>query len=131
MKILSCILIGSIPFHHGFQLPSPRTILNEISSLENIVNTKAVVSTLTSRTNTEIINDNILFEPLLVPGSFHANTDMFYITILLVSWYGRISTVKDESKLGNIKTYSNTRKLTNIMFLVSMFILTKNVESAT
>lgn len=130
MRITICILIWLLPIYHGFQLPSPRNIINEISSLENIVNTKAVVSSISSLTNTEIIQENVLFNPLLVPSDFRLDTDIFYLIILLASWYCRISTSKDDSKLENIYIYSNTRKLTKVIFLVIMIILTKNVDNA-
>jgi uncharacterized membrane protein YiaA len=124
------IFLSTILGSYGFQLPSPRNILSEVNTLENIVNTKAIASSISTLTNMEIIQENVLFNPLLVPSDFRLDTDIFYLGVLLVSWYCRISTSKDDSKLENIQTYSNTRKMTKMVFFIIMIIFTKNVENA-
>lgn len=130
MRIPVFILLLLPPPFYGFQLPSPRNIINEVNSLENIVNTKAVVSSISSLTNTEIIQEDVLLDPLLVPSDFRLSTDIFYVILLLVSWYYRTSAVKDDTKLENLQIYSNTRRMTKVLFLIIVIILTKNVENA-
>lgn len=125
------VIIGLPSIIRSFQLPS-RLIFDELNTLENIVNSKAVVSTITSRMNMEIINENILFQQALSGGHLRLNFDLFYLSILAISWYSRYMVDVDntDSKLANIQTYSHTRKITNTVLFVVLIILSKNVENA-
>lgn len=126
------IVLFVLPFLvSSFRLPI-HIVFDQINTLENIVNSKAVVSTVTSRMNMEIINENILFQQLLSVNHFRLNFDLFYLTILTASWYSRyaIDIKSDDAKLSDIPIYNNTRKMTNMVLFISLIILTKNVENA-
>lgn len=115
----------------AFRLPG-KFLFNDVNSLENIVNSKAVFSTLASRSNIESINENLFFQQLLTIGDFRLSFDLLYFITIAIFLYIRysIDISKVDTKLANIESYSNTRRLTNIVLLILLIIFTKNVENA-
>ena len=82
----------------SFQLPI-RLLFDEFNTLENIVSSQAIASTIISRMNMEIVNENILFKQVISSGHTRLNFDLFYLSILAASWYGRY--IVDVDKVGS------------------------------
>lgn len=106
------------------------------TSLQNIITSRAFLTTITEKLNTEIITENnVVNEIAKIQYNFHIE-NMFYIAIVTSFLYGLIiyaTYYQDEEKiekLNNIELFSSLRRKINIVFIVMTIIFTKNIENA-
>jgi len=107
------------------------------SGLQNIIATRAFLTTLTEKINTEIISDNNLLNEISNAQYSHHIENMFYVgmyTTILYSAIVYFTYSKDAStqieKLNNIEMFSNTKKRFNMLLIVLILLFTKNIENA-
>jgi hypothetical protein len=107
------------------------------SGLQNIITTRAFLTTLTEKINTEIISDNNLLNEISNTQYSHHIENMFYVgmyTTILYSAIVYFTYSKDTStqieKLNNIEMFSNTKKRFNMLLIVLILLFTKNIENA-
>lgn len=123
-----------------FYLLSMITIINGFNirqtGLQNIITSRAFITTLTEKINTEIISDtNVVNEITNIQYNHHIE-NMFYVAIYTGMLYGAIvyfTYYKDTSqieKLNNIEIYSKTKNRLNILLIIFIILFTKNIENA-
>jgi hypothetical protein len=107
------------------------------SGLQNIITTRAFVTTLTEKINTEIISDNNLLNEISNAQYSHHIENMFYVAIYTGILYSAIvyfTYSKDVStqieKLNNIEMFSSTKKRMNMLLIILILLFTKNIENA-
>jgi hypothetical protein len=107
------------------------------SGLQNIITTRALVTTLTEKINTEIISDNNLLNEISNAQYSHHIENMFYVSIYTGILYSTIvyfTYSKDASiqieKLNNIEMFSSTKKRMNMLLIILILLFTKNIENA-
>ena len=127
MSKLFCLL-QMIPLIYGFNIRQ--------SGLQNIITTRAFLTTLTEKINTEIISDtNVVGELTNIQYSHHIEnmfcvaiyTTILYGTIVYFTYYQDKEQIK---KLNNIEMFSNTKKQINMLLIILILLFTKNVENA-
>jgi len=128
MSKIFCLL-QMLPLIYGFNIRQ--------SGLQNIITTRAFVTTLTEKINTEIISDNNLLNEISNTQYSHHIENMFYVgmyTTILYSAIVYFTYSKDTStqieKLNNIEMFSNTKKRFNMLLIVLILLFTKNIENA-
>lgn len=128
MSKIFCLL-QMLPFIYGFNIRQ--------SGLQNIITTRAFLTTLTEKINTEIISDNNLLNEISNTQYSHHIENMFYVgmyTTILYSAIVYFTYSKDTStqieKLNNIEMFSNTKKRFNMLLIVLILLFTKNIENA-
>jgi len=128
MSKIFCLL-QMLPLIYGFNIRQ--------SGLQNIITTRAFLTTLTEKINTEIISDNNLLNEISNTQYSHHIENMFYVgmyTTILYSAIVYFTYSKDTStqieKLNNIEMFSNTKKRFNMLLIVLILLFTKNIENA-
>ena len=128
MSKIFCLL-QFLPLIYGFNIRQ--------SGLQNIITTRAFLTTLTEKINTEIISDNNLLNEISNTQYSHHIENMFYVgmyTTILYSAIVYFTYSKDTStqieKLNNIEMFSNTKKRFNMLLIVLILLFTKNIENA-
>ena len=121
-------LIQLITITYGFNIRQ--------SGLQNIITTRAFVTTLTEKINTEIISDtNVVGELTNIQYSHHIE-NMFCVAIYTTILYGAIlyfTYYQDKEqieKLNNIEMFSSTKKRMNMLLIILILLFTKNIENA-
>ena len=101
-----------------------------MSNLQNIIISQAIMSSVANKLNLEIVNDsNLLYEFRRL--QYNPSEDVIYAVIIsgsLYSQYKYISYI--ENKLQNIDVFLRTQRLTNTLMLVFIMIFSKNIENA-
>lgn len=128
MSKLFCLL-QMLPIIYGFNIRQ--------SGLQNIIATRAFITTLTEKINTEIISDtNVVGEISNAQYSHHIE-HMFYVAVYTGILYGAIvyftynkNTAEQIEKLNNIEMFSNTKKRMNMLLIILILLFTKNIENA-
>lgn len=127
MSKLFCLL-QILPIIYGFNIRQ--------SGLQNIIATRAFITTLTEKINTEIISDNNLLNEISNAQYSNHIENIFYIAIYTAVLYSAIIyfTYSKETtqieKLNNIEMFSNTKKKVNILLFIIILLFTKNIENA-
>ena len=122
MKTLFIIFAIYIVSLNGFNINF------RINSLQNIISSEAVMSSVTNRLNTELVTGNTLFDEV---EKLHYNPSpeiLFYAIAMFASFYYqylRVSTV--ETKFKTFKTFTNIRNKTNMLLLIITLVFTKDV----
>jgi hypothetical protein len=104
--------------------------IKNIIKLQNIITSSAVMSAVTKRVNSELINESVINEVT----NIHSKNEYISIVLtplliaLLFSQYDNIK--KFEKKFVDIELYSDTRKKTNLFILIVLYVFTINVENA-
>jgi len=106
------------------------------SGLQNIITTRAFLTTLTEKINTEIISDtNVVGELTNIQYSHHIE-NMFCVAIYTTILYGTIlyfTYYQDKEqieKLNNIEMFSIMKKRMNMLLIILILLFTKNIENA-
>jgi hypothetical protein len=106
------------------------------SGLQNIITTRAFLTTLTEKINTEIISDtNVVGELTNIQYSHHIE-NMFCVAIYTTILYGAImyfTYYQDKEqieKLNNIEMFSIMKKRMNMLLIILILLFTKNIENA-
>ena len=127
MSKLFCLL-QILPIIYGFNIRQ--------SGLQNIIATRAFITTLTEKINTEIISDNNILNEISNAQYSNHIENIFYIAIYTAVLYSAIIyfTYSKETtqieKLNNIEMFSNTKKKVNILLFIIILLFTKNIENA-
>uniref|UniRef100_A0A6C0CY88 Uncharacterized protein n=1 Tax=viral metagenome TaxID=1070528 RepID=A0A6C0CY88_9ZZZZ len=106
-------------------------IKNNYINLQNIVISSAVMTTITKRINSEIINETIVMSDITNIKSHTQQINIILdslLVLLLVTQYK--TAINYDQKFVNIDLYSETQKSTNIFILIVLFVFTRNVENA-
>jgi len=100
-------------------------------NLRNIVISSAVMTTITKRINSELVNETIVMNDITNINSHSQQVSILFDSLLvlfLVTQYK--STLTYDQKFVNIELYSETQKSANKFILVVLFVFTRNVENA-
>ena len=121
-------LLQLITITYGFNIRQSR--------LQNIITTRAFLTTLTEKINTEIISDtNVVGELTNIQYSHHIE-NMFCVAIYTTILYGTIlyfTYYQDKEqieKLNNIEMFSIMKKRMNMLLIILILLFTKNIENA-
>uniref|UniRef100_A0A6C0LS50 Uncharacterized protein n=1 Tax=viral metagenome TaxID=1070528 RepID=A0A6C0LS50_9ZZZZ len=100
------------------------------NTLQSIIASQAVLSSITNKINTEIISENTIVK-ILNEFQSHASEDIIYGLVFVGSLYSQYKyTYYIENKLQNIDVFMNTQRRTNMILLTVLIIFTKNIENA-
>jgi ribosomal protein S17E len=98
------------------------------SSLQNILTSRAILTTFGERISEEFLtNNNIIRDVLIDHSKNQLNFDIFYLIILVTILQNATPNLE---KLEKVTWFSDMRKKTNIFVLVIMIIFNRNVENA-
>jgi hypothetical protein len=100
-------------------------------NLQNIIISSAVMTTVTKRINSELINETIVMNDITNINSHTQQINIVLDSLLvlfLVTQYK--TTLTYDQKFVNIELYSETQKTANKFILVVLFVFTRNVENA-
>lgn len=104
---------------------------NNYINLRNIVISSAVMTTITKRINSELINETIVMNDITNINSHTQQINIVLDSLLvlfLVTQYK--NTLTYDQKFVNIELYSETQKSANKFILVALFVFTRNIENA-
>lgn len=100
-------------------------------NLQNIVISSAIMTTVTKRINSELINETIVMNDITNINSHSQQINIVLDSLLvlfLVTQYK--NTLTYDEKFVDIELYSETQKAANKFILVVLFVFTRNVENA-
>ena len=100
-------------------------------NLQNIVVSSAIMTTVTKRINSELINETIVMNDITNINRHSQQINIVLDSLLvlfLVTQYK--SALTYDQKFVNIELYSETQKSANKFILVVLFVFTRNVENA-
>lgn len=121
------LLLFLIKNTNGFLV---KGIMEEATSIKNMISSRAIISTITEQVNYQMLNDNMLFSEI-THSSFHPARDLFYLSIFATSAFiqYQLLRAKNEKWLA-IETYRNMRKVANQIICIILIVLTKGIENA-
>ena len=130
MSLLLLLLLFTFQLSNAF--PFPRNI---VSPLEQLVSSQAVISTVASQVNAELVTENMIINEF-TRFSSHPLIDTFYLFSILVLFIGQYKIIGDNlsfssNKWGRVDRYTKVQKVTNRILFIAMVVLTKGVENAT
>lgn len=100
-------------------------------NLQNIVISSAIITTVTKRINSELINETIVMNDITNINRHSQQVNIVLDSLLvlfLVTQYK--NTLTYDEKFVDIELYSETQKTANKFILVVLFVFTRNVENA-
>lgn len=100
-------------------------------NLQNIVISSAIMTTVTKRINSELINETIVMNDITNINRHSQQINIVLDSLLvlfLVTQYK--NTLTYDEKFVDIELYSETQKAANKFILVVLFVFTRNVENA-
>ena len=100
-------------------------------NLQNIVISSAIMTTLTKRINSELINETIVMNDITNINRHSQQMSILFDSLLvlfLVTQYK--NTLTYDEKFVDIELYSETQKTANKFILVVLFVFTRNIENA-
>ena len=101
-----------------------------IRSLENIISSQAVVSSVTNRVNTELVTGNTLFDEIEKIHDKPSPEIAFYALFMVASFYYQyIRATTVENKLHKFENFTHIRNKTNMFLLIISLVFTKDVNS--
>ena len=99
------------------------------NTLQSIIASQAVLSSITNKINTEIISENTVVN-IFKQLQTHASEDIIYGLVFAGSLYSQYKyTYYIENKLQDIDVFTNTQRRTNTILLTFLIIFTKNIEN--
>jgi len=101
-----------------------------MSNLQNIIISQAIMSSVANKLNLEIVNDsNLLYEFRRL--QYNPYEDVIYGVIIAGSLYSQYKyTSYIDNKLQNIDVFLRTQRNTNAFMLAFIMIFSKNIENA-
>ena len=101
-----------------------------MSNLQNIIISQAIMSSVANKLNLEIVNDsNLLYEFRRL--QYNPSEDALYGLIITGSIYSQYKYSNYiDNKLQNIDVFLRTQRLTNTFMLSFIMIFSKNIENA-
>jgi hypothetical protein len=100
-------------------------------NLRNIVISSAVMTTITKRINSELINESLVMNDITNINSHGQQINIVFdalLVLLLVTQYKSI--MNYDEKLVDVQLYYDTQKSANKFILVALFVFTRNIENA-
>ena len=100
-------------------------------NLQNIVISSAIMTTVTKRINSELINETIVMNDITNINRHSQQINIVLDSLLvlfLVTQYK--NTLTYDEKFVDIELYSETQKTANKFILVVLFVFTRNIENA-
>ena len=100
-------------------------------NLQNIVISSAIMTTVTKRINSELINETIVMNDITNINRHSQQINIVLDSLLvlfLVTQYK--TTLTYDEKFVDIELYSETQKTANKFILVVLFVFTRNIENA-
>jgi len=124
--IILFILLFSISFNSYFAFQINKNFI----SLKNIVNSNAVLSTVISQVNNEVINENLIMNEIN-NNKHNYNLDLLYSLAFIYSLYLQYKYFSYiDNKWKDIKAYSIIKNKLNIFLLIMISVFTRNVQNA-
>ena len=99
------------------------------NTLQSIIASQAVLSSITNKINTEIISENTIVN-MFKQLQTHANEDILYGLVFAGSLYSQYKYNSYNDKLQDIEVFTITQRRTNTFLLTVLIIFTKNIENA-
>jgi large-conductance mechanosensitive channel len=101
-----------------------------MSNLQNIIISQAIISSVANKLNLEIVNDsNLLYEFRRL--QYNPYEDVIYGLIIAGSLYSQYKYISYiDNKLQNIDVFLRTQRNTNAFMLAFIMIFSKNIENA-
>ena len=101
-----------------------------MSNLQNIIISQAIMSSVANKLNLEIVNDsNLLYEFRRL--QYNPYEDVLYGLIIAGSFYSQYKYISYiDNKLQNIDVFLRTQRNTNAFMLAFIMIFSKNIENA-
>ena len=101
-----------------------------MSNLQNIIISQAIMSSVANKLNLEIVNDsNLLYEFRRL--QYNPSEDVLYGLIIAGSFYSQYKYSNYiDNKLQNIDVFLRTQRNTNAFMLAFIMIFSKNIENA-
>jgi len=100
-------------------------------NLQNIVISSAIMTTVTKRINSELINETIVMNDITNINRHSQQMSILFdsfLVLFLVTQYK--TTLTYDEKFVDIELYSETQKTANKFILVVLFVFTRNIENA-
>lgn len=122
-KVLSLSLFISY-FGDAFTIKS-------ISSLENILSTKAITNAIYTRFNHEVINENLFINNIILHNT-HIETDILYFLVITYSLLYASNTDEKNviKKLEKFERFSITQRRTSRCLLILFSVFTRSIDNA-
>ena len=98
-------------------------------NVQSIIQSCAVINTLTKAMNNEIVNDNAIISQVN-RVEYNHQINIMYFCFFIFSLYLGYNNKNIEKKWENLEVFSNTQKNTRFMLLVFLFIFTKDIDNA-
>jgi len=116
------LLVGGFVISDAFR--------KNMSNLQNIIISQAIMSSVANKLNLEIVNDsNLLYEFRRL--QYNPYEDVIYGLIIAGSFYSQYKyTSYIDNKLQNIDVFLRTQRNTNAFMLAFIMIFSKNIENA-
>ena len=124
MAKIMLLLVSMSSMTYGF--------LREFSSLKTIVSSQALISSITSRANMELLNESVIIEEL-TKFQHHPLINTLSIGLIAATaifYYKNGLNECRENRWRNIELFSEQRRVINIIILIFLIIFTKNIENA-
>ena len=120
--IICVVLMGGLIRVGGFR--------KNMSNLQNIIISQAIMSSVANKLNLEIVNDsNLLYEFRRL--QYNPYEDVLYGLIIAGSLYSQYKYSNYiDNKLQNIDVFLRTQRNTNAFMLAFIMIFSKNIENA-
>jgi hypothetical protein len=105
--------------------------VKNIIKLQNIITSSAIMSAVTKRVNSELINESVIINEVTNVHSKNEYISMILTPLFIALLFSQYDNIKKfEKKFVDIELYSETRKKTNLFILIVLYVFTRNVENA-
>jgi hypothetical protein len=98
-------------------------------NVQSIIQSYAVLNTLTKAMNNEIVNDSAIISQVN-RVEYNHQVNIMYFCVFIFSLYLGYNNKNIEKKWQNLELFSKTQKNTRFMLLVFLFVFTKDIDNA-
>lgn len=100
-------------------------------NLQNIVISSAVMTTVTKRINSELINETLFMNDITNINSHSQQMSILFDSLLVLFLVTQYKSIMNyDEKLVDVQLYYDTQKSANKFILVALFVFTRNIENA-
>ncbi len=100
-------------------------------NLQNIVISSAVMTTVTKRINSELINETLFMNDITNINSHSKQMSILFDSLLVLFLVTQYKSIMNyDEKLVDVQLYYDTQKSANKFILVALFVFTRNIENA-
>ena len=100
-------------------------------NLQNIVISSAIMTTVTKRINSELINETLFMNDITNINSHSQQMSILFDSLLVLFLVTQYKSIMNyDEKLVDVQLYYDTQKSANKFILVALFVFTRNIENA-